>query len=141
MMLIQLAGLIYLAVLAMLDAKYRELPLWILCGGSLFAVAAAFFSIMNHGQSMEKLLFGLVPGMMLLCVAGISKGAGLGDGIVLLQIDMVFFLEKTITAFVASIFAISLFSVILLFFHKGNKETKLPYLPFLWLGCLGAMFI
>ena len=140
-MIMQMVILIYLAILAILDVRKRELPLWILGVGTVIAVFSAVMSVMKFGQSFETLLFGMVPGMIMLCLAGLSNETGVGDGIVLLQVNLVFFLEKTVTAFVISIVAIGLFAAVLLLIHRGNKKMQLPYLPFLWLGCLGTVMI
>ena len=140
-MIMQMMTLVYLAILAILDARKRELPIWILGIGTVIAVFSAAISVMKYGQSVEILLFGMVPGMIMLCLAGLSEEAGVGDGVVLLQVNLVFLLEKTVAAFVISMVVIGLFSAVLLLMHRGDKKTQLPYLPFLWLGCLGTVMI
>lgn len=140
-MVMQLTAMFYLWILSAWDAKKRELPLWLLGLGSIPAVLSAYAEWMGKGRTCEEILFGLVPGGLLLCLAGLNKGAGAGDGIVLLQVNFFFFLEQTILAFVFSMVLISLFSAGLLLTKKGSKEMRLPYLPFLWLGCFGTMFI
>ena len=138
-MLTQVMAMIYLAILSVMDAKKREIPLWLLALGMLPAVMAAVFGIWRGGRAWEELLMGLVPGMVLLCMAGLGKGAGAGDGIVLLQLGLFFSLEMAVMAFAISMIVISMFSLVLLLIKVARKETRLPYLPFLWLGCLGAL--
>ena len=126
----------YLAALSVIDAKRREIPVWILIAGSLGAGAFAVWRVMIGGVSLEGLLFGAVPGMILLALAALTKGTGFGDGIVMLQMSLLLLLERVVFAFSISLILMGVFSILLLVLKKGNKDTRLPYLPFLWVGCL-----
>jgi len=86
-------------------------------------------------------MFGALPGGLLLVLAGLDCGAGAGDGIVLIQLDLLLLLDKVVIAFGISLMAMGIFSVVLLCLKKGRKDLRLPYMPFLWLGCLGALGI
>ena len=140
-MMIAVGTMLYLGVLAVMDAKKRELPAGLLLAGSASAVLNAGCFLVNQGVTWEGLLLGAVPGGILLAMAGIGAGVGAGDGIVLLQVNMLLLLDKVVIAFMISMILMGIFAAALLVFKKGKKDTRLPYVPFLWLGCLGALCI
>lgn len=140
-MVIETAVMIYLAVLAILDGRKREIPLRILALGAIPAMGVAGHMLLRGAVSWETLLFGAVPGAVLLALAGMSRGAGAGDGMVLLLMNFVLFLERVVLAFGISLIAIGAFSALMLLLKKGGKELRIPYLPFLWLGCVGAILL
>ena len=71
------------------------------------------------------------PGGLLLVTAYVTKKAGYGDGIVLLLLGMALGGDKSLLIFGLSLLLISVWSLILLVFHKAGRNTKIPYLPFL----------
>ena len=129
----------YLAVLAVLDARRREIESWILLLGSLGALLAAGVFLVRGMVSWDQLLFGAVPGVILLALAQTTHSAGAGDGIVLLQVSIFLLLERTIVAFGISMIVMGGFCAVLLLLKKGSRDMRIPYLPFLWLGCLVAI--
>ncbi len=140
-MKLQLLALAYLAFLSWLDVRDRVLPCFLLALGMIPAGFAAMHGIFVMEQPWETLVFGLVPGLLFLCLAGLRLGAGAGDGIVLLQMNLYFFWAKIVLAFGISLLLIGAFSLVMLLTKHGKKDTRLPYLPFLWLGCCGAMLL
>lgn len=138
-MLASVIGTCYLAALAMMDALRREVAVWILWVGSAAALISATILLAGGKASWPELIFGAVPGLLMLAVAGFTKEAGPGDGIVLLQMNVFLLLNRVIFAFGMSLVIMGAFSAVLLLLRKGKKDTRLPYLPFLWLGSLGAI--
>ena len=128
----------YLAVMAIADLIHREVSVRSLVVGSVAAMTTAGTMLARGGTSWEALAFGAVPGVVILAVAALTGGAGIGDGIVLLQMDLFLSWNKVIFSFGLSLIVMALFSLALLLLKKGKKEMRLPYLPFLWLGCVGA---
>ena len=82
-MLASVIGTCYLAALAMMDALRREVAVWILWVGSAAALISATILLAGGKASWPELIFGAVPGLLMLAVAGFTKEAGPGDGIVL----------------------------------------------------------
>ena len=140
-MLITTGTMIYLAVLAIMDARRREISTGILALGSFVAVVMAGWLLLRGSASWEMLLFGAVPGLLLLALAGMTGGAGVGDGIVLLQLNFLLLLDRVVIAFGVSLLVMGAFSAVTLLTKLGKKDLRLPYMPFLWLGCLVAICI
>lgn len=140
-MFVQILALLYFAVLAWIDVRKKALPTMLLGLGMIPAICASCYGIAVMERSWEEMLLGFVPGLIFLCLAGLGLGAGAGDGIVLLQLNLYFFWEKTVLAFGISLMAIGLFALGMLLTKAGTKDTKLPFLPFLWVGCLGATLL
>ena len=141
MLLISMGTMIYLAVLAIMDARRREISAIVLALGSVASVVMAGWLLLCGSTSWEMLLFGAVPGLLLLALAGMTGGAGVGDGIVLLQLNFLLLLDRVVIAFGVSLLVMGAFSAVTLLTKLGKKDLRLPYLPFLWLGCLVAICI
>lgn len=133
--------MIYLGVLAFWDAKAKELPLKLLRLGTVLAAGIACYRLASGAGSWEELLLGAAPGAVLLILAWLTKSVGIGDGIVLLQLDLFLFFENVVLAFAFSLLAVGGFALALLLLRRGGKDKRLPYMPFLWTGCLSAWLI
>ena len=139
-MILSMVAVIYLGVLALMDAKERELSWWVLALGGVLAILCAGILLASREVTFDMLLFGAIPGVLLLVLAVLTKGIGIGDGIVLLEASTFLLLERTLVAFGLSLMIMGAFSAVLLFLKKAKKELRLPYLPFLWIGSVGALF-
>ena len=131
--------MIYLAVLSLMDARRRAISAWLLLLGSILAAALAGWLLWQGTEHWEELLFGAVPGVILLAIAGMTGSAGCGDGIVLLQVSLLLLMERAVIAFGVSMVVMGAFATVILLKNKKNKDLRLPYLPFLWLGCLVSL--
>lgn len=140
-MIISIGTLIYIGILAFYDVTKGEIPVWLLWCGAVFATAVAVYQLVFDKKEWEELLLGAVPAILFLLLSRLSKGVGNGDGIVLLQMDGLLFMERLIMAFGISMVVIALFSAILLLLKKSSLDRRIPYIPFLWLGCLGAVWL
>ncbi len=134
-------ALLYLGILVFWDVRKQEIPVKLLLLGTTLAVGAAFFRLLSGGDSWAELLMGAVPGIVLLILAWLTKNVGFGDGIVLLQLNFFLFPERVVLTFAISLMVIGGFALALLLFRRSKKDMRLPYMPFLWIGCLSAWLI
>lgn len=134
-------ALIYLGILVFWDARKREIPVNLLLMGTVLAVGTALCRLGFGGGTWAELLLGSIPGIVLLNLAWLTKNVGLGDGIVLLQLDLFLLLERVVMTFAISLMVIGGFALILLLFRRSKKNLRLPYMPFLWIGCLLAWLV
>lgn len=131
----------YLTLLTYWDARRRMLPVGILKAGTCLAVGTAVYCLIEGYGQWQELLFGAVPGFILLFISWLTGAAGAGDGLVLLQLNLFFFLEKVVVAFGASLLGIGLFALGYLILGRKQRDFRLPYMPFLWIGCLVAVLL
>lgn len=127
--------LTYLIILALFDWRERKIPLVLPLGGLAAALLYQVYLLCHNSAEWEWLvvsaLLGLVPGFLMLAVAGLTGKAGYGDGLVLLSIGLLTDYKSCILLLCFSMLFISAFSIGMLLLKRADKNTKLPYLPFL----------
>lgn len=132
----------YLIVLGVMDFWKRKVPvLLLLVGGIMFSILAVNRCI--RGEMLwQECVWGVIPGIVLLAVAGITRKAGYGDGVVLVQAGIYLGCEKVLLLFCFSLLLLSGICMVLLLLRKVNKNTRMPYLSFLaityLIGILGG---
>lgn len=82
-----------------------------------------------------------------LCSIGISmmsrEQIGRGDGIVIAAVGLVLGARRCMAAVFAAAFIMCIIAIIILLLKRGNRHTKLPFLPAVFAGyviCVGEMF-
>lgn len=150
---------IILVVLSVYDVKNRGVPVILIIISAVVAVAYLIFQIVyaincretadvtqamagmvSERSSIKKILItsaaGLIPGIFQLVISFATRKAGIADGILLCIIGAVEnYLCGMVTWAVGSLM-IALISSVLLGFKKVNRNTKMPYIPFLTAGYL-----
>lgn len=110
--------------------KINNSYLWI---GGVTGIIYKAISVATNTSILKDWLWAMIPGLMLLLVAIVTKEKiGLGDGWVILILSN--FLNVVEIGYVlqAAVFIVSMFSLILLCSNKVTKEYQIPFLPFLW---------
>lgn len=125
---------LWLGVLAVADIRRMQVPIGLLALGGIFVTVLSLIEWRTGERNVSGLLLSLVPGIALILIAVVTKKAGYADGIVLLFLGLLEGIRICMTSLVISLFAISVISLALLCFRKVGRSTKLPYLPFLWIG-------
>lgn len=125
---------------AVWDIRTRKIPYYLLAAGMLPAV---LFLCLRTGQSslvsvtgkVTEVLFCFLPGLFLLLLSLITdKKVGMGDGLMLLILGGMEGGRIAGLTFCCGLFLQSLFAVAVLVLRKANKQTALPFVPFLLLG-------
>lgn len=124
---------IWLSIMGILDARYKRIPLWLIGIGVPAAAVIAARELLGGEPEATELVVLLIPGIILL-LAGVTKKAGYGDGMVLLLLGVMNMGEGIMRIFLLSLSLMSSLAVIMLILRKVKKETRLPYLPFLALA-------
>lgn len=74
------------------------------------------------------------------CAIGISlapkEQIGIGDGIVIAGVGLALGMYKCFLVVCAATFVMCITAVLVLLLRKGNKQTRLPFLPALFMGYL-----
>lgn len=127
---------LWLGILAFIDIRRRRVPIWLLAVSGMFVTCVSVYGIWQGSMGGTEILWGILPGFMLLLTAVLSKKAGWADGVVLLLLGMMTGFRECVFSFTLSMLAISVISLVLLMMKRVGKNTKMPYLPFLWVGYL-----
>lgn len=131
-------GLLLFAA-AVMDLKSRQIGRGFLVVLTLVSIASVFiradFSIWN---AMGGALIGL-------CAVGLSiiseEQIGRGDGLVIAALGIALgFRECLATVCLASVI-MALVSVVVLLLKKGNRKTRLPFIPALFVGYVTCVLI
>lgn len=127
---------LWLIAMSIFDLFEKRVPVWLLAAGGIPAIATAMYTYMKGTGSLSQILFGMLPGVLLLAVAAMTKKAGWADGIVLLIMGLLTGLWECMACFMVSLLAMSAVSLPLLVLRKVGKNATLPYIPFLCAGYL-----
>lgn len=129
---------VFLGYSAWTDWKKHEISL-ILTG--IYAGVGLIYSFMS-GREIQDILIPIVTSAVFLATSVITRGAlGMGDGWVLLALGcmtgtMVYLRTLGIGLFLSAVVSALLLTV----FHR-NCKTEIPFIPFLFLGYAGGIFI
>ena len=123
--------LIYLLILAVFDLKEKRVPLWGLVIGMLVAGGAVVYGNWFGQESWIRTLLGIIPGILLLAVSFMTGKAGYADGVVLLIVGMVEDYKVSLFVLCMGLFLASMVSVMMLVLRKANRQTRIPFIPFL----------
>lgn len=132
----KIAGIVslYLGMLAVWDLRNGEVPVkWLVAGGLVLAGMGALRCMGGELQWTEVLL-GMLPGTLMLIVAWQTKKAGYADGIVLLELGVCLGYRWCVVLLCLSMLLLALTAGILLILRKVQKNTQMPYLPFLFVA-------
>ena len=125
---------IWLGILAVSDLRWKRVPVWLLAVGGIIVTAMSIDRFQREMKYTAELVWGLVPGALLLLIAVTTKKAGIADGIVLLLLSLALDYGECFVSFVLSFLIMSFVSLLLLVLNKVKGNSKLPYLPFLLAG-------
>lgn len=122
--------LLYLLILSRYDYREKQVPVVLLYVGIGAAVLLLVWEIFS-GQIVWTRLLGILPGILLLLTAVLTRQVGLADGIVLSIVGVVLGYQAVMLLFCISLMLFCVVTILLLFFRKVNGRAVLPYLPFL----------
>ena len=127
---------LWLIAMSIFDLFEKKVPVWLLAIGGIPAIVTAMYAYVKGAGSFNQILFGMLPGVLLLVVAAVTRKAGWADGIVLVIMGLLTGLWECMACFMVSLLAMSAVSLLLLVLRKVGKNATLPYIPFLCAGYL-----
>ncbi len=132
-------------VVSIMDIRERKVSTVLLAAGVLMAGAIAIGEMFQNQLRWEKaareILLGVLPGGFLFTAAYLTKKAGYGDGVVLTALGILHGYLTSAVILCISLFLLSVFSIILLLFKRVQRDTHIPYLPFLTAAYMGCQFL
>lgn len=109
----------------------------------LAVLAAGLVLRLIQGRSaLLEALWGVLPGVMLLLIGKLGKGAvGYGDGILVAAIGIYAGISDTFELLLGAMAAAAAMGAVLLIGKRGTVKTELPFAPFLLWAYVGGMLI
>jgi leader peptidase (prepilin peptidase)/N-methyltransferase len=131
-----MAVFIFLAFLTFHDIKNRQLPIRLI---GIFGIAMVGICFAKGYFGSWEIGVRILPGMFLVIVAYLTnQSIGYGDGIVIMLIGLICDIHVMITFILLAFLLSAIASILLLISRKGNKQSKIPFMPFLltaWCVC------
>lgn len=129
---------VFLGYSAWTDWKRHEISL-ILTG--IYAGVGLIYSFMS-GREIQDILIPIVTSAVFLATSVITRGAlGMGDGWVLLALGCMTGTVVYLRTLGIGLFLSAVVSALLLTVFHRNRKTEIPFIPFLFLGYAGGIFI
>lgn len=123
-----------LAVVAVEDIHRKEISSF-----SLFfmGIAGVLLSVFAGDWNKWYIILRFIPGILVLAVAWLTKETiGYGDGLVILCLGCFLTFDEIIDVCFAAVTLAGLVALILLLVMKKSKKMQLPFVPFLFAGCV-----
>lgn len=141
---------LWLTGLSLWDIKKKCIPGVLLFVGFGAGIALNVWRLINCDTNSDgnweiiiNLLKSCIPGLLLLLIAFATGKSGYGDGVLLLLLGLLDGFEKCVVVTLIGFWGIALYSGICLVLHKVNRNTKIPFLPFLevgWIICWSGFY-
>ena len=122
---------LYLIICSITDIKTRKINLKICI---IFFLLGLFINMFIIKCDIQILLYNLIPGILLLFISILTKGAsGCGDAVIFIIMSFYLSSVSTFIIWFMSLSAASLFSIILII-KKFSRKYALPFAPFITFG-------
>ena len=128
--------LIYLSILSIFDLKKKMVPVALLALGLMIWGSEAIYRTIEGNGTWQQIPLGILPGLVFLIIARITGKIGYADGAVLLVIGLAEDYLTSLFVLCMSLFGAAIISLLLVFLHRVNRNTRLPYIPFLTVAFL-----
>ena len=129
---------LFLGCSAWTDWKKHEISL-ILTG--IYASTGLIYSFMS-GREIQDILIPAAIGVIFLLASVITGGAlGMGDGWVMLALVCMTGTTVYLRTLGSGLFLSAVVSALLLTVFHRSRKTEIPFIPFLFLGYTGGIFI
>lgn len=138
----------YLCVILLLswhsvsDIRNQCIPGRSLALGVIFSCLGACAGGLHGEASWVELGLALLPGTAALVLAKITREQiGMGDGWELILMGNWLGLSDCLLALGIALLGIFLISVVLLLLGRAGRNTRIAFVPFLWVGTVAALLI
>ena len=122
---------VFLMIKGFWDLKYKRIPLHTtLVGGAIGLIC-----LMIEKRTQFTFLYSFLPGIVLLLLGKLSKGAiGYGDGIVVLTLGLFCKGNELLMILLLALVFAGVVGLVLLVVFKKKGKYEIPFVPFLFLG-------
>lgn len=133
-----------LTVGSFFDIRWKRIPVVLLLAGGAGGILCLISDNVAEGIGAVFLngLVGILPGAGMLLLSFLTeKKVGSGDGFVLMILGLLQGIGMVLLIFCIGLFLQSLWAVLLLVIKRADKQTCIPFLPFLLAGELVICFL
>ena len=131
--------LVYIAALAVMDFKYRKLPLKTLLSGLFIAAAGC---LCGREISPVLLATGGCMGIVFLLISRVSgESFGYGDSILILIMGIFLGFWEILYLLMGAFSMAAFFSAAMLVKTRFNRKSSFPFVPFLTAAYIGGMLL
>ncbi|MBR5969244.1 MAG: prepilin peptidase [Lachnospiraceae bacterium] len=131
-MTLKLICIATLAVAAWSDLKTKRIPYWTAALLGCCSAVQVTMALTDKTESLYMLLLSVLPGLLLLGLSVMSRGAvGAGDGLLLAAAGPVFGLKEILTLLMIALLLSAVVSAVLLLLKKADRKARIPFVPFL----------
>lgn len=131
--------IIWLLVCSIQDIRDKKLSVFLIFLGFICLFP---FSLVFDKVSIYNRLGGLLLGLFLIAMTYITRGQiGIGDGLFIMVIGVCFGFGISSTMLIYGLVLSALISLCMILLRKGKRDTRIPFIPFLFLGYLGVLII
>lgn len=114
------------------DIRRKEIKIAYILGMSVVSIACIY-------MSEQRAVFDIVGGVSIgLCMIGLSlmtrEQIGRGDGMVVAAVGAMLGIRSCVSVVCLASLLMAVVSIIILLLRKGNRNTRLPYIPALFAG-------
>lgn len=127
--------LLNLIIMSIQDIKDKMISAIYLGAVFVVAVSKLIFTIGMGTINVWGIIFGIMPGLLLLGVCMVVKGAiGLSDCLTIIMEGMILELKELVIALGVTYILMTVVSLWLLTVRKVNGKTKIPMMPYITIG-------
>ena len=122
---------IFLGIIAIVDMATQRIPLIILG----FMAAVGGYIVCRDEKELQLLLFAIIPGIVLLLIAFLTKQQiGYGDAVVIMLMGLFVNVDVICSALIMALMIAGIFAVIMVAMKKADRKKQIAFTPFLLLG-------
>lgn len=132
----------FLLVCAGFDMKEKQIPTALIAGGFAAAFGRKAWQVWKGTAMLGDAGYSLLPGTLFLLLSFLTREkVGYGDGLLLLVLGLFVGFRSCLIDVCIGLICASAFALILIVFRKAQRNSEIPFVPFLAIGMGVGFFV
>ncbi|MBD5521509.1 MAG: prepilin peptidase [Lachnospiraceae bacterium] len=132
----------FLGICAVFDIRKKEIPVILILIGIVFSSGINIWQIYDKSITIADAGAALIVGVFMICVSFCTRERiGYGDGLILIVSGLMLGIYQCFLGLCISLVFSSVCALFLLMTHKVDKDSGLPFVPFLTVGMGVSFFV
>lgn len=123
------------------DIRSQKIPTALLAISGLCVLIAESCLLYKGQTHIASYGIAVLPGAILILTAYLTGKIGYGDGLVMLILGIAAGYKKSLVIFMISLMLAAILSALLLLLRKADRNTRIPFVPFITAAVLASYFI